>query len=124
MPANVAKLSATGGEPRVEIIVGHGHFAMFDLFLYDSNGRNPQKIGEGVTNDSVPDVFSMPIPLVNINGCTIFWRATIASPTSTPNEQFSIFVRALQDNNIGGSDTQTGPVDGPSPKGFIRLVVE
>jgi hypothetical protein len=124
MPATIVKLSATGGAPTVEIIVGHAHFGMFDLNLFDATGRNPQKIGEGVTSDTTPDIFPLPKALTDLNGCTIFWRATVASPTGTPNEQFSIFVRVVQGNSVAGTDTQTGPVDGPSPKGFIRLVVE
>jgi|SRR5215510_16082553 len=124
MSAAIATLSGAGAAPSVEVIVGHAHFGGFDLTLFDATGRNPQKIGEGVTSDNTPDVFPFPKPLADLNGCTIFWRATIASPTGTPNEQFSIFVRVLQGNNIAGSDTQSGPVDGPSPKGFIRLAVE
>ena len=124
MPAAIVKLSASGTAPTVEVIIGHAHFGMFDLNLFDATGRNPKKIGEGVTSDNTPDIFSLPTPLKELNGCTIFWRATIASPTGTPNEQFSIFVRILQDNVIAGTDTRTGPVDGPSPNGFIRLVVE
>jgi len=124
MPLAIANLSGAGGTPRVEVIVGHAHFGMFELVLFDSAGRNPQQIGQGVTSDNTPDIFGFPKPLNQLNGCTIFWRATIASPTGTPNEQFSILIRVLQDDKIAGTDTQTGPVDGPSPKGFLRLVVE
>jgi len=124
MPPAIANLSRAGGTPSVEVIVGHAHFGMFELVLFDAAGRNPQQIGQGVTSDNTPDIFGFPKPLDQLNGCTIFWRATIASPTGTPNEQFSILVRVLQDNKIAGTDTRTGPVDGPSPKGFVRLVVE
>lgn len=124
MPANKANLSAKGGTPSVEIIVGHAHFGMFQFFLYDASGRNPQKFGEGVNSDTVPDIFPINNPPLNgLDGCTIFWRADIASPTGAPGEQFSVIVRVQQDGSIAGSDSKTGPVTGPSPSGFIRLTV-
>jgi len=124
MPANTATLDAGGSAPQVEIIVGHAQFAMFEFLLYDANGTNPQKFGEGVNSDSTPDIFPINNPPLNaLNGCTIFWRAAIASPTGTPNEQFSVIVRVLQDGRIAGTDSRTGLVTAVPPSGFIRLAV-
>ena len=122
MPVTTAKLDPNGNTPQVEIIIGHAHFGMFDLNLYDANGKNPKKIGEGVTNDTIPDIFPLNQAPVNmLNGFTIFWRAVITSPVGTPGEKFSVFVRVIQDGTICGTDSQTGDVTGPSPSGFIRL---
>jgi hypothetical protein len=124
MPANIAVLNVEGGTPAVEIIVGHAHFARFDFSLYDATGRNPQTFGEGINSDTIPDVFSIDNPSLNaLNGCTIFWRAAIASPTGSTGETYAVFVRVLQNGKIAGSDSKTGLVTDIPPSGFIRLAV-
>jgi hypothetical protein len=125
MPANIANLSAGGGTPQVEIIVGHAQFASFEFFLYDANGRNPRKFGEGVNSDTIPDIFPInnPAPVSALNNHTIFWRAAAASPTGGPSEKYAFFIRVLQDGAIAGTDSRTGLVTDTPPSGFIRLVV-
>jgi hypothetical protein len=123
MPTNTATLKSDGGVPQVEIIVGHAHFAKFEFSLYDATGQNPKTIGQGVNNDTVPDVFDIGSPVSALDKCTVFWQAAIASPTGSPNEQYSVFIRVIQDGNIVGSDSKTGPLTDPPPFGFIRLGV-
>jgi hypothetical protein len=124
VPTNIATLSAGGGTPAVEIIVGHAHFARFDFSLYDASGRNPQLIGEGINSDTIPDIFPIANPPLNqLDRFTIFWRAVIASPTGTPGENYSVIVRVIQDGRVVGSDSRTGLVTDIPPKGFIRLEV-
>ena len=124
MPISTATLDAGGTRPQVEIIVGHAHFAAFDMTLFDASGRNGVKFANGRTDDTIPDIFPIDQPPVKaLDGSTIFWRAVVASPTGTPGEQSSVIVRVLQDGKIAGTDTKTGPITGPSPSGFIRLTV-
>jgi hypothetical protein len=125
MPANIANVAAGGGTPRVEIIIGHAQFAMFEFFLYDADGRNPRKFGEGVNSDTIPDIFPIdnPSPVSALDSHTIFWRAAVASPTGGANEKYAVFIRVLQDGSIVGTDSRTGLVTDTPPSGFIRLVV-
>ena len=121
MPATIATLNAGGGRPAVEIIIGNGHFARFDVSLFDATGHNPQVFGEGVT-DSIPDIFPLPGSTVSaLDRTTIFWRAVVSSFTGVAGENFSVTVRVIQDGKVVGSDGKTGLVTDIPPKGFIRL---
>ena len=126
MSVSVATLSGSGGLPKVEIIVGFAHFAKFEFFIYDQNGQNPQKFAEGVNSDTIPDIFEIGTggTVAVLHNRTIFWQAAIASPTGAAGENYSVFIRVLQDGNIVGSDSKTGPMTSPITFGFLRLVVK
>lgn len=123
MPLNQATLSGAGGVPKVEIIVGHAHFAKYEIFLYDVTGKNPKQIAAGVNSDDLPDVFDIGNSVGALDQTTLFWQAVIASPTGTPGGNYSVIVRITQDGAVVGTDTKTGPLAGPPPFGFIRLIV-
>lgn len=121
MPATIATLNSGGGRPAVEIIIGNGQFARFDISLFDATGHNPHKFGEGIT-DSIPDIFPLPGPSISaLNGTTVLWRAVISSFTGVAGETFSVTVRVIQDGKVVGSDSKTGLVTDIPPRGFIRL---
>lgn len=126
MSVSKATLSGAGNLPTIEIIVGFAHFAKYEFFIYDQNGQNPQKFAEGVNSDTVPDVFEVGTggPVANLNNRTVFWQAAIASPTGAPGENYSVFIRVVQDGKVVGTDTKTGPMTDPLPFGFMRLVVQ
>jgi len=126
MPVSKAILNAAGSLPKVEIIVGFAHFAKFEFFLFDQNGQNPQKFAEGVNSDTIPDIFEVGTggSVASLNNRTIFWQVAVASPTGAPGENFSIFIRVSQDENIVGSDSKTGAMTDPLPFGFLRFVVQ
>src|SRR5262245_61223475 len=125
MAISKANLKSPGGLPSIEIIIGHAHFAKFEFFLFDQNGRNPEKFGEGVNSDGAPDIFEIgtggSVPALDKRA--IFWQAAIASPTGAQGENFSVTIRILQDGQIIGTDTKTGPMTDPLPFGFFRLAV-
>jgi hypothetical protein len=126
MPLSTAVLNSGGSLPQIEIIVGNAHFAKFEFFLYDKNGKNPVKFAQGVNSDDVADIFEIGTggTVANLDKCTVFWQTAIASPTGTPGENFSVVVRVLQDGQIAAQDSKTGPLTTPPPIGFIRLKVQ
>lgn len=126
MALSRAVLNSGGSLPQIEIIVGNAHFAKFEFFLYDNTGQNPIKFAEGVNSDSVPDIFEIGTggTVAGLDKCTVFWQAAIASPTGAPGENYSVIVRVLQDGQIVGQDSKTGPLTDPPPLGFIRLQVQ
>ena len=126
MPVNNAILRSAGSLPKIEIIVGFAHFAKFEFFIYDQAGQNPVKFAEGVNSDDVPDIFEIGTggTVAALDKRTIFWQAAIASPTGAPGENYSVIIRVMQDGQIVGTDSKTGPMTNPLPYGFIRLAVE
>jgi hypothetical protein len=123
MPTNQAVFNSGGNIPQVEIIVGFAHFARYEFWLYDATGKNPVKFADGVNSDTIPDIFNVGDSVSALHNCTIFWRAAVASPTGAPGENYSIFIRVIQDGQIAGTDSKTGSLTDPPPYGFIRLIV-
>ena len=123
MPATVAPLNPNGGRPAIELIIGNAHFASFDVSLFDANGENPQKFGEGET-DTIPDIFPIPGPTVTaLNETSVLWRAVINSFTGAAGEEFSVTARIIQDGKVVASHNKTGLVTGKPPRGAFFLQV-
>jgi hypothetical protein len=123
VPITQANLSSGGSVPRIEIKVGHAHFAKYEFFLFDATGKNPKLIGTGINSDGVPDIFDIGGPVTVLNQTTLFWQAVVASPTGKPGETFFVQVEVTQDETVLATDTKAGPLSGPNPNGFIRLAV-
>jgi hypothetical protein len=119
-------LSAGDGPVTVEIVIGHAQFGRYELALYDTNGENPDVIGDGVSSDNVPDSFPLNTPIADLDGRFLAWSVNIIPAGTGPNEQFSLTVSVRQANG----DCQGSPVllSGPLPAahaefGFAKLEV-
>jgi len=123
VPINQATLSSGGSVPKVEIRIGQQHFGKYEIFLYDATGKNPKLIGGGINTDTVPDIFDIGHSVPALAQTTLFWQAVMASPTGATGGNFSVDILITQDGNLVGRDTKTGPLSGPNPFGFIRLIV-
>lgn len=125
MPVPRAILRSAGSLPRIEIIIGHAHFAKFEFFIYDQTDQNPTKFAQGDNGDDVPDVFEIGTgnPVAALDRRALFWQAAVASFSSTAGENYSVVIRILQDGQVVGTDSKIGPMSNPIPFGFIRLSV-
>jgi hypothetical protein len=125
MPSfSVARINQNGGAPHVEIFFGNGHFAKYEIWLRKQTSPPPPKrIGFGVNTDNIPDIAPLSDPFPVLNNSVVWWRAAIADPTGTPDAQYIISVRVIQDGNVVGMDAKTGQLTGTPVSGFIGLKV-
>jgi hypothetical protein len=108
------------------MVIGQLLFGTFQFFLFDREGRNPQRIGppENTNVDSVADLLEVPGTPEDLNGCRIWWQCGLASPTGQPNESFAVTIKVHQNGQVVGLDGQTGTLAKPIVEGVIRLRVQ
>ncbi len=114
MAEQIVTIDGNGGVPVIELRFGFAQFGKYEIYLWDSNGKNPQLVGRGVNIDQVPDRF--PIGDVgNLNGRIITWQAIIASPAGGSNELYNLTAIFTQN----GQNLEDGPFTKPEPPGKL-----
>ena len=111
MPENIVLLKPSGSVPEIELTFGFAQFAKYQIFLWDTEGKNPVEIAHGINIDDVPDKFPIGTSVAALNGRFITWQAVIASPTGGPGQQFSQKAIFTQD----GSNCPNGPFKQAGP---------
>jgi hypothetical protein len=119
-------LDRASGEPEVEIAFGFAQHGRYRIFVWDSAGANPRKIGEGVNTDSVPDRFLIGEPTSQLHNRIITWEGLITSVAGGSGERYAVTVLFAQDgaNRPDGPFTQSGELK--DVKAFydaVRVVV-
>jgi hypothetical protein len=120
------RLSASGGPPTVEIVIGHAQFGKYELALFDTDGRNPVVIGAGLSHDQLPDSFQIDGDPRALNGHFLSWSANLIPAGNELNPQFSLTIHIRQ----GGIENAGSPIQtqGALPAahaefGFVKLEV-
>ncbi|MBA3242785.1 MAG: hypothetical protein H0T60_16295 [Acidobacteria bacterium] len=114
MAEQTININGGGGVPVIELRFGFAQFGKYEIYLWDSNGKNPQLIGRGVNIDQVPDRF--PIGDVSVlDGRIVTWQAIIASPTGGSNDLYDLTAIFTQD----GKNLEDGPFTKPQPPGKL-----
>lgn len=103
MADNIAELSISGNQPRVDISITQPNnlpLGLFQIILYDSSGRNPILVGD---NEGKPDNpngnFPLPRPLVQLDDCWVWFRASIADTSGIPQRWF-LRVKIIQNGQV------------------------
>ena len=117
MAEQIIGVDRNGGVPVIELRFGFAQFGKYEIYLWDSNGKNPHLVGRGVNIDQVPDRF----PIGDVSGHDgriITWQAIISSPTGGPNELYNLTAIFTQD----GNNLKEGPFEKPQPPGKLNGV--
>ncbi len=113
MPENIAELSANGGQPEVEIVIGQLQRGDHSIILLDRNGENGVIVGE--TNNGIPVAYryQIPKPLSALDGSELRWNCIIGT-MSGGEENASATVRIIQDDQVvsGGTIVTRKKIDG------------
>ena len=120
------RLSAAGGPPNIEIVIGRSQFGKYELSLFDTSGLNPVVIGAGLSHDSLPDAFQLNGDLRALNARFLSWSANLIPAGNEVNPQFSLQVHVRQGGTeVPGSPVlSSGPMSGPRVEfGFVKLEV-
>lgn len=103
MADNIAELSISGNQPRVDISITQPDNlprGRFQIILYDSSGRNPILVGDNGNNVDNPNGnFPLPRPLAQLDDCWLWFRASIAAPDDIPHRWF-LRVKIIQDGQV------------------------
>jgi|SRR5687767_5892824 len=101
-------INPIGGLVRVEISFSPVR-AQYQIFLYDQNGQNPEKVGEGLNFDAVPDFYIIQILPHALKGRVLFWQASMAGP----DQVYAMRVNVTQDGNECGNSPfiKQGPLE-------------
>jgi hypothetical protein len=113
MADKLAKLSKTGSEPEVEIVVGFAQFAKYRFELSDAAGATFTTVFQGDNADSTPDKFTVTGPVTALDNRILRWKVIIAAFDTGPGQMFSVTVGVKQDgqNVPDGPFTEKGPLD-------------
>lgn len=114
MPLNEIRFNKNGGPITVEIPFGYAQAGAYTLVLWDATGSKKQQIGEGVNTDQIPDLYTLPQPNSNNDGCILDCVATVVAPNPRPGEQFRVDMIVRQDGQELGREFDEGPIDGKS----------
>jgi hypothetical protein len=120
------RLSAAGGPPNVEIVIGHAQFGKYELSLFDTDGRNPVVLGAGLSHDQLPDAFQIDGDPRALDARFLSWSANLIPAGGEPNPRFSLTVHVRQDGReVPGSPLVAGgPLPGAHVEfGFVKLAV-
>lgn len=107
------KVPTTGADVSVDVIIGQAQYGEYRVRIYDTQGKNPQEIGEGNNVDTLPDSFALPNKGKGLARRMVGWRITIASP-SGGDGQFYYARIILREGNKSLSDVPieySGPLD-------------
>ena len=77
-------VSSAGGSVAVSVLFGFASIGRYWACLYDGADKNPKPIGEGASDDDLPDV----LPLGSagdLSGRLLFIRCSAASASGTPD---------------------------------------
>lgn len=112
MPEPVVELSAAGGTPLMEIIVGQAQFGTYQVMLWDDTGHNPEHIGQGVNTDDVPDIFPIQDSRGNLDNRILSWNVIVAAFGGRAGQRYSVKVNITQNNQPvqGGTFSYAGPL--------------
>jgi hypothetical protein len=114
MDEKITELSANGSVPEVEVTIGQAQFGKYELYLWDSNGQNPVKIGEGL-NTEPPHPFPIGGPPVQaLDGKILTWQCIVSALSTDPNQHYAATVTIRQGGNIAPDSpyVQAGPLNG------------
>ncbi len=92
------KYNNLGGPIEVKIHIGHAHWGDFWFTTYDSTGRNPERLFEGINSDEIPDEFSIE-NLNAINGCYLKCTLRAVQHEVLDHALYYVQVRIIQDGN-------------------------
>jgi hypothetical protein len=126
MAIQTVRLSAGGGPPDIEIVIGQSQFGKYELSLFDTDGRNPVIIGSGLSHDQLPDHFQIDGNPASLNGRFLSWSANLIPMGNETNPRFSLTVHVRQNRqDVPGSPIAT---QGPLPAahvefGFVKIEV-
>ena len=99
MPENTAILSAKGGQPEVEIVIGNLQRGDHLIVLFDENDENGVIVGQ--MNNGVPVAYRYQIPklLSGLDGNNLLCNCIIGT-SLTVEEIASVTMRVIQDDRV------------------------
>ena len=99
MAENTATLSATGGQPEVELIIGQLQLGDHMIILFDKNGKNGVVVGKNPNGTPVAVRYEIPRPLAELDGNILRWNCIIGT-TSLGTQNASVTLRVIQDGQV------------------------
>ena len=96
MAAKTIELTRIGGNPSIEIIVGHAHWGNYRVDLYDTSGKNPELVAKGYSGDVIDDEEEIG-PIEALQGRSLGWTVRAASTDPSKLDLYHITVLIRQD---------------------------
>ncbi len=93
----------SGSNVSIAVKFGHASIGRYRIWLYDADGKNPNQVLEGASDDEIPDEAVLPYPAPKLVNRLVFVRAVAATAVSTA-APVSVTVHVRQ----GGADVTDG----------------
>ncbi len=110
MALPVATYKKAGGPLSVEVFVGSQSFGLYELWLWEPDGKAKAKLGEGINTDDKPDVHELATPVAAHDGKIVHWRIRSSPFNLAVGSGFTITATLRQDGVSlnGGHHAWTG----------------
>jgi len=113
-----------GGKVSMEFVIGDAQWGRFRSFLWNNDGTNPKEIGHGVNTDNVPDVYTVPGRVADLEQKLVSWEVAIGPLGDAKTQLYNVSVRFSQDGKplAGGVILDSGELgNGKFINDFITL---
>ena len=104
------KITIDPAGPKVEVEIKFSPLrAQYEIYLYDQNGENPEKIKEGLNFDQIPDICTIDRPPDTLKGRVLYWQARMTGETKL----YTVQLEVRQSGNACPDSpfTKQGPID-------------
>ena len=125
MSSNILKLQKSGGDPSIEVVVGHAHWGTYKVKLWDKNGQNPKEIGTGFSGDNIDDELTIG-KISTLNDRYLSWKVRTASLNPAAGDQYQVTILIRQKGHTvdGGVYSYSGELDTvQTVGGFVKIQV-
>jgi hypothetical protein len=118
-------LSASGGDPSIEISIGQAQHGSYKVYSWDESGHNLVLIGSGVNWDDIKDCITLG-PARQLHQKIISWEVYVSSAQIGAGQLYAVKIIFKQGASQipGGSFVDSGSLRGTKViSGAVRLVL-
>ena len=118
-------LSASGGDPSIEISIDQAQHGFYKIYSWDESGHNPVLIGSGGNWDDIKDCLNLG-PAGQLHQKIISWEVYVSSSQIGAGQSYAVNIIFKQGTSQipGGNFGESGSLRGTKViSGAVRLVL-
>ncbi len=121
----IFKLDPSGSNPVIEVHFGQGNWGNYQIFIYDSNGKNPVLVSEGVNTDEIPDKAEIG-NVAELNNRILYWHLRTARFDYRSGGRYYMKVIVSQSGSEPHIDEYQGKFSGlvQDAIGILKFVID
>ena len=116
-------IGSAGEIPKIEVFFGQANWGAYEIWLYESNGKDPKIISKGINTDHIADISEIGSPQ-SLNGRILYWYLRTARFDGSSTGQFFMKVVVSQNGQELYAHDYQGSFDGLAQDaiGFLKII--